>query len=37
MRDIDIKNTEELRKIDEITVLEHPSEIIPYIDENINK
>ncbi|MDD5960280.1 MAG: dihydromethanopterin reductase (acceptor) [Methanobrevibacter wolinii] len=37
MRDIDIKNTEELRKIDEITVLEHPSEIIQYIDENINK
>jgi dihydromethanopterin reductase (acceptor) len=35
MREIDIENTNKLRDIEGITVLENPSQIIPYIEENI--
>ena len=36
MRDIDIENTKKLREIEGINVIEHPSKIIPFIEENIN-
>ena len=36
MRDIDIENTNKLREIEGIDVIEHPSKIIPFIGENIN-
>ncbi len=35
MRDIDIENTNKLKNMEGIKVLEHPDEIIPYINENI--
>lgn len=35
MRDIDIENTNKLKQMDGINVLEHPNQIMPYIQDNI--
>ncbi len=35
MRDIDIENTNKLKEMDGINVLENPNQIIPYLQDNI--